>query len=89
MSPSSKQFAHAIAFVLTGMQKLLFAIGGLSFLVSGGLLHAETGMDRFTAEAIGLGIAAACLLLGILAKALADIIDRKDESLSIRSLPKS
>jgi hypothetical protein len=71
--------------LLSGLRKPLFAAAGISFLVGGGLIHAETQMDRFSAELVGLGIAALCFLLGFLAGRLADNLNTSEEDLPIRS----
>jgi hypothetical protein len=47
--------------------KALAGIAGLSFLFGGGLIHAVWGIDRITAEMVGIGIA---VLFGFLAALL-------------------
>ena len=53
--------ASALVKFLKGLVKGLSGVGGLSFFVGGGLIHAETKMDRFTPEVVGIGVAGACL----------------------------
>ena len=60
------------------LKKFFFGAGALSFLVGGGLIHAETQMVRFNAELIGFGIAAVCVLLGILAGSIGDYMEPGD-----------
>lgn len=52
--------------------KALAGIAGLSFLFGGGLIHAVWGMDRISAEAVGIGIA---VLFGILVAFLHSGVD--------------
>jgi len=74
-----------IGSALTGLAKILFVLAGLSFLVGGGLIYAETQMNRFSAELVGVAIAAACVLLGLLTGALSRNLNSKEESLSINA----
>jgi len=71
--------------LLTGLRRFLFGAAGISFFVGGGLIHAETKMDRFSAELVGLGIAAVCIFFGIVAGALADNLDTSGEDPSTPS----
>jgi len=64
---------------LQGVAWLLLTVGGLSFLVGGGLIHAETKTDRLTAELEGLGFAAICLIAGVSVKSIAEDIPDSDE----------
>lgn len=60
------------ASFLRGLGKILAGIGVFSFLVGGGLIHAETQMNRFNAEILGFGIAVLFVLLALLANGIAD-----------------
>jgi hypothetical protein len=60
-----------IGSFLKGLGKVLAFVGAFSFLVGGGLIHAETQMSRFAAEVVGIGIAAIFGLLALLANAIA------------------
>jgi hypothetical protein len=60
------------------LRKFFFGAGASSFLVGGGLVHAETQMSRINAELVGFGIAAAFVLLGILVGGIDDFIEPKD-----------
>ncbi|MGA2808171.1 MAG: hypothetical protein ABSE87_08545 [Terracidiphilus sp.] len=73
-----------LEFLLSCLAKILVAVGGLSFLVGGGLIHAETHMSRLSAELVGMGIAAACILFGLLARKLAGILNPKQEDTPIK-----
>jgi hypothetical protein len=72
-----------IASVLKGLGKILAGIGVLSFLVGGGLIHAETQMNRFNAEILGFGIAVIFGLLALLTNAIADRLTDEKETLTI------
>jgi hypothetical protein len=50
----------------------------MSFLVGGGLIHAETQISRFDAELVGFGIAAVCVLLGILVGSVGEFMKPTD-----------
>jgi hypothetical protein len=60
------------------LKNFFFGVGGLSFIVGGGLIHAETRMSRFNAELVGFGIAAVSVLLGILVGSIGDYMDPTD-----------
>jgi len=75
--------ASALVKFLKGLVKGLSGVGGLSFFVGGGLIHAETKMDRFTPEVVGIGVAGACLILAMLVNELADRITYREDNPSI------
>jgi len=85
MSQQPLKPPRPIVGLLCGLQKLLFVAAGISFLVGGGLIHAESHMDRFSAELVGLGIAAVCFLLGFVVGGLADNLNTTEEDSSIHS----
>ena len=72
-----------LAKFLKSVAKALGAVGGFSFLVGGGLIHAETKMDRFSAELVGAGIAAAFLILAFVVSELAERLTNQQENSSI------
>jgi 4-hydroxybenzoate polyprenyltransferase len=68
-----------LAPAFAAIAKTLFGLAGMSFLFGGGLIHAVTKMDRFTAELVGIAIFGTALILGLLANELADrLIDRNE-----------
>jgi hypothetical protein len=80
---TSMKRVSILATFLKALAKTLYGVGGASFLVGGGLIHAVMKMDRFTAELVGIGIAGACLILGILVNEFADRLTYRQENASI------
>jgi hypothetical protein len=72
-----------IASFLTCLGKILAVVCGFSFLVGGGLIHAETQMNRFNAELLGIGIAVIFGLLAFLANIIADRLTEEKDPLTI------
>jgi len=72
-----------IATFLKGLGKFLALTGGFSFLVGGGLIHAETQMNRFNAELLGIGIAVIFGLLALLANVIADWLTEEKDPITI------
>jgi hypothetical protein len=76
----SRPAKHAFGSVLGATAKGCFVLSGLSFWVGGGLIHSFFNVERFTAEAEGLALAAALLVLGFLLKSVADGFDDSDKA---------
>jgi hypothetical protein len=77
VSQSSAPIPPTTSFWET-LKKFFFGAGALSFLVGGGLIHAETNMSRFNAELVGFGIAAICVLLGTLVGSIGEFMEPRD-----------
>ena len=67
---------------LRGLANGLFAVCVLSFLFGGGLIQAETRMNRFSAEIVGIGIAGGSVILALLANELADRVAYRQENMT-------
>ena len=74
-SPTKRAFNSILAAIAKGC----LILGGLSFWVGGGLIHAFLNVERFTAEAEGISLAVVLIVAGFLLKPVADGLADSDK----------